>query len=108
MAILESRFPQIIVEIPALVDRALETGAKSIVEAAQARVPVATGDLRASIHAEREGSDWAVVAGNSQVFYGHLVEFGTSQTPARPFLTPAAEEQMPVVTALVGKALKGL
>ena len=31
-------------------------------------------------------------AAASEVWYGHLVEFGTRYVPAQPFLVPAAEE----------------
>ena len=60
-------------------------------------------------HTERTGTgEVSVIAGDSDVFYGHLVEFGTTHTPARPFLIPAAEANREEVVASVRAALKGL
>lgn len=101
---LKSRFPQLTVEMNARVEAAMVEGRKAVVEAAQARVPVNTGRLRDAIHAE----DDKVVAGNREAFYGHLVEYGTSGIPARPFLTPALEETKPRIVTLVSAALRRL
>lgn len=36
--------------------------------------------------------EYAVVAGDHKVFWGHLVELGTSHSAPHPFLVPALEE----------------
>lgn len=92
---LKSRLPQIAARLDNVIDRGLKDVADDIVADAKDRVPVDSGDLRDSIHAEpAEGGDgYTVLAGDADVFYGHLVEFGTTHTGARPFLVPAGEAQ---------------
>ena len=104
----KSRLPQIIVAIDPKVTAALTVGAEGIAERAKQRVPVATGRLRDAIHVEQDGDDVAVVAGDSDVWYGHLVEHGTSSAPAQPFLLPAAEERRNEIKAAVVAVLKTL
>jgi HK97 gp10 family phage protein len=104
-----SRIPQITIELAAKVDAALKAGAEAVERDAKARAPVNTGKLRAAIHTDRQGpGEYAVVAGDDDVFYGHLVEFGTTYTPAHPFMIPAAEAKRQAVAASVAAALKGL
>lgn len=50
--------------------------------------PVDSGDLKSSISVEKDG-DGYVVAPHTP--YDIFVEFGTSDSPAQPFLTPASE-----------------
>lgn len=85
-----------------LVAEAIDAGAKG-------RAPVATGALRDAIHTEKraEGS-YAVVAGDSKVFYGHLVEHGTTKAPAHPFLIPAAEAERNNIPEIVRHSLEDL
>lgn len=111
-ATLESRFPQIIAELRPKVSAAVKTSAESIAENAKTKVadpaPVGEG-LRAAIHVEREDvAEYSVVAGDEKVFYGSMVEFGTSHSAPHPFLVPAAEEGLPEAVALVTAALRGL
>ena len=117
---LKSRFPQIIAGLDPRVNAATKAGAEVIKEAAKVRVPDAppqgeglvdaievhsTEDVYAG--AGTEGG-WLVVAGDSDHFYGHMLEFGTSHSAAKPFLIPATEESKPEVVALVSAALKTL
>lgn len=104
---LKSRLPQITAEMHGRVTAAVRAGAKAVESEARSRVPVASGDLRDAIHVEQDGDDVKVIAGDHRVFYGHLVEFGTSRTPARPFLIPALESRREAIVDLVDKALKG-
>lgn len=105
----KSRIPQIAAQIPARLDAALKAGAESIARDAQSRAPVASGRLRSAIHVEREGlGEYAVIAGDDNAFYGHLVEYGTAHTPARPFLIPALEARRATVLASAREALRGL
>ncbi len=63
---------------------ATNTLAEDVDNDASARAPVDTGALRDSIHAE----PGKVVV---EVPYAAFVEYGTSDTPAQPFLRPAAD-----------------
>lgn len=69
--------------------------ADAVADDARRLVPVDEGDLRDSIEAEPAGpSEDAVArvtAGGRDTFYAFLVEFGTADQPARPYLRPAAE-----------------
>lgn len=62
--------------------------AEQVAEQAKEMAPVDTGNLRASIRVERDGSNHAVV---TDVSYAPYLEFGTSRASAHPFLGPAAE-----------------
>lgn len=109
---LKSRIPMIAAGLPVLVDRAVEEAADKIVESAKVRVPdrapVGEG-LIAAIHTERRGvGERAVVAGDGDHWYGHLVEYGTTHSAPKPFLVPAAEETRPVFVSLVQAALEAL
>jgi HK97 gp10 family phage protein len=99
-----NRFPQIIAELNPKVEAALDVGRHAIALDAQSRVHVDSGDLRNAIHVD----DKYVVAGDSNVFYGAFEEFGTSHSPAHPFLVPAAEAKREEVAALVTAALRSL
>jgi len=105
---LTSRIPQIIAEVrPDLIDGATEL-AERIATGAKDRVPVETGALRDAIHVVVEDDSVAVVAGDSDAFYGHMVENGTVKAPAHPFLVPAFEAELPSVEVIVGEKLRGL
>lgn len=111
-ATLKSRFPEIIAEMRPRVGAAVKQAAEVIAEDAATKVPdpspVAQG-LIAAIRVERQAAaEYAVVAGDSETFYGHMVEFGTSHSAARPFLIPALEENEQNAEALVTAALRGL
>lgn len=107
--VLKSRLPQIAAGLSPRAMGALEDAVDDVVELAKARVPVETGALRDAIHAETVGpATFSVVAGSTDAFYGHMVEFGTKRTPARPFLIPAAEEGVGIAAARITAALRGL
>jgi HK97 gp10 family phage protein len=107
---LHNRFPQIIATLEPKTRAALAAGAQLIAETAEARAPVDEGDLRDAIHMEDTSEGVYVVAGGGpeDVFYGHMVEFGTSHSSARPFLIPALEERRAEVVATVAAALRSL
>jgi HK97 gp10 family phage protein len=107
-ATLVSRIPEIIASLPGEVKDALGEGAEIIAEGARERVPVDSGALRDAIHIEEVEDGWSVVAGDAQVYYGHLVEGGGAHTPPRPFLTPAAESAWSDVLQIVEDALEDL
>ena len=108
--VLKSRFPMIAAELRPRVLAAVEEAAGLVAEEARRRVPVGPGDvhLRDHISVESESDGYAVLAGDGETFYGHMVEFGTSHSAPHPFLLPAAEENVDAAAALVTAALRGL
>lgn len=82
---------------------ALREGAKVIHKQAKRFVPVDEGDLKRSLKVRAaKRNRKGIVAVNVQTsseanvfsgeqFYGAFVEFGTSKTPAQPFLRPALD-----------------
>jgi hypothetical protein len=69
------------------VDRAVHSLADEILAEAQDRSPVATGALRASGFVEGDDSEYRIGFDRD---YAAEVEFGTDDTTAQPYLTPAA------------------
>lgn len=87
-----SRIPWVMTMLEHRADQVAEKAAEKIVERAKEAVPVESGRLKESIHAEHtDVMEWTVYAGDESVWYGHLVEHGTNRMGARPFLLPAAE-----------------
>lgn len=101
---------------------ALKKAAKPIEDAAQSAVPVKTGKLKGSIITstklnkaqkrlqKKQGGKAAVelfVGSSSPI--AHLVEFGTSDTAAQPFMRPAfnstKEEVMNILAVEVGASI---
>lgn len=104
-----SRLPKIEAELAAMRDMLPRQAAEIIKRKAKDRVAVDTGRLQAAIHIEKEGvGEYAVVAGDNEAFYGHIVEHGGAHTPARPFLVPALEESLEELAALTAAALRRL
>lgn len=91
---------------------AVKQGADLVAERAKVRAPDAPplGEgLVEAIHVEREGgAGYMVVAGDGDVFYGHMVEHGTSHSPPHPFLVPSLEESRGEIESLVCSALGAL
>jgi HK97 gp10 family phage protein len=105
---LKSRLPLIAAELNPLVDAAVKTGAEGIASGARARVEVGAPDvhIRDAIHVEREGlMRYAVVAGDDDAWYGHLLEHGTVHSAPKPFLIPATEDGRDEAVSLVRAAL---
>ena len=124
---LEARLKAIPREVLREVHPALVKGAEETADAMRALVPVAEGDLRASItvtapgeitpaYAEGGGRRTAednqalVTAGNEKVRHGHLQEFGTVKQEAQPFLRPGARLARPKamrrIQRAIGKAIR--
>jgi len=72
--------------------------ADEVVGLARAYVPVDTGNLQASIQ-KGEGGVY------SDVEYAPFVEYGTSDTPAQPFMRPAADSANDSRALSVAKAI---
>ena len=104
----KSRFPQIAAELGPKTQASLTLSAEGIAARAKQKVPVATGSLRDAIHVEQDGDDVLVLGGDEQVWYGHLVEYGTRHVPAQPFLVPAAEEERRELVGGVVAVLRSL
>lgn len=68
-------------------EKALLQTAADIVDVAKQLCPVDTGRLKQSIGAEPLTKTRVRVG--TEVEYGKYVEYGTSRSPAQPFLTPA-------------------
>jgi len=87
---------------------AVRAGAKPIVKRARELVPVEHGDLKKSIRIKKrripKGSTmlkFSIHAGGNirvngeslRPYYAHMIEFGTSQMSAQPFMRPALEQE---------------
>jgi HK97 gp10 family phage protein len=95
-----NRFPQIIAKLAGNSEAVVRLSAEQIARSAQDRVPRDTGALHDSIHTEDTDEGTYVVAGGDEgVFYGHMIEFGTVDSPAHPFLIPAAEAERDFLTS---------
>lgn len=86
------------------VDAGVLTGAEAVLAEAEAIVPVDTGTLRDSLEISVD-DDGGVIVG-TPVEYAPFVEFGTSDTPAQPFLRPAADSASTEVEQAVAIALE--
>ena len=76
---------------------ALRGAAAPVRKEARALAPKETGTLRRAIKSKarvsRDGYGMADVGvEKGPAFYGHFIELGTSQQPARPFLRPALDK----------------
>lgn len=84
-------FDRIRAGLPEAIERGIERGAGFIADLAQQLAPVDTGELRASIHVEAGAHALArrVVASAGHAAF---VEFGTRDSEAQPYLTPARRQ----------------
>lgn len=104
----KSRIPRITIELEGHLEAAVKAAAALVAARARDRVPVNTGRLRDAIHVEEGASEATVVAGDTEAFYGHIVEHGGAHTPPHPFMVPAAEESRGEIAELGKRALRGL
>jgi len=92
MGIVFNKLPGMDLSLRAKAGRFLQELAEDIAYLSIQLVPVDTGNLQASIEANKVGPyQWEVTAGNEDVDYAGYVENGTTRAPAQPFLTPAVE-----------------
>ena len=93
-------------------DQSLRAAGKIVADEAKRLVPRRTGALRDSIvvrvERKRKNADERL----AQVTFekptsrrAHLIEFGTSDTPAQPFLRPAADSRAKDAFAAFGKVM---
>ena len=88
---------------------AVKKNANALRKAIKDRAPVDTGNLRDSIAArfEKDGLGADVGPTRPKGSHAHFLEFGTVKMPARPFITPAAEEQRDKYLNDVRAAVRG-
>lgn len=107
-----SRIPEIVVELALKLDAVGEATAESIARGARERVPIGAPDvhLKDAIRVkDGEGvGEFQVLAGDSDTFYGHIVEHGSAHSAPHPFLLPAAEEARQRINTLARTALRNL
>lgn len=72
---------------------------EGVADDARGRAPVKTGEFRDSIHVVRDGDTVDVVSDSDHAAF---VEFGTSDTPAQPTITPAFAAGLTHLTDVVG------
>lgn len=73
-----------------------------IAEEARHNAPVLTGEFRDSIHVAWDGDTGEVISDSD---HSAFVEFGTSDTPAHPTITPALNAGMAHLQEIVGSAM---
>lgn len=112
-ATLKTRLDGIALALQPAVSTATKAGAEIVGETAVANLVagghVVNDDLGQAVHVENVGpGEYSVLAGDEDVFYGHMLEHGTTHSPPYPFLVPALETEEDTILALVGGALRGL
>ena len=81
-------------ELLAGFSQAIKEAAQAIRDDARHLVPVDTGNLRDSItHRSKGELRREVYVDTSDAPYGHVVEFGSSARPEKPFMGPAAARE---------------
>lgn len=102
-----SRIPEIMAELAEVKD-SLDEPIERVAQGARERVPVETGTLRDAIHTEETKDGYGVIAGDTDAFYGHMVEFGTTHSAAHPFLLPAFEAERDSIESAIRDRLGDL
>jgi HK97 gp10 family phage protein len=91
-----SRIPALTAAGNALAAAATAKAAHDMVAIAQTRARVDTGNMKNSINAQGDGTNWSV---HSPAEYSVFNEFGTSKMGAQPFMIPAKEQVEPAYLA---------
>lgn len=91
---LERKLQRMPRELESEAEAATKQEAEEVYEDMRSRVPTSSGALRGALGRRQEGplSMEVGVLGARRAWWGALVEFGTSQRPARPFAEPSARE----------------
>lgn len=106
------RLPEIIRELETEVEKAVREAVEElVVPTAKALVPKDEGYLAEAIHTELALEGLYVVAGgrvagDRDVFYGHMVEHGTTHSAPRPFLVPALEMHRQAIVERAAEAVR--
>lgn len=80
--------------------------AEAIRQRAKNLAPVDTGKLRDSIRTDKVGPDQYEVGPGDEVEYAMYVEYGTSRTPAQPYMRPAVEAERRQFTRRVARSVR--
>lgn len=83
-----------------------EEAANRIQRRAKEFVPVDTGRLRDSIRVTQTGKASFNVGPGDEVEYAEYVEFGTSRSPAQPYMRPALEAERREFPAAVRRRVR--
>lgn len=92
-------------------NRALKKAAGRLETRAKTAAPVDTGNLKSEITtgAVKDGKIDVGVDQQGDAYYGHMIEFGTSKTPAQPFLRPSFERERSNIENIMSQEIrKGL
>lgn len=109
----QSHVPDVKSRVKDAVRTALDRMGEKVVELAQDRTPVDTGNLRASITHQADGDDTELVGTSNAaapfkpVEYAPYVELGTRKMHAQPFLVPAITENTDILQRIIEDALRG-
>ncbi len=111
-----NKLQQIGTNISRLENKALKNAAEPVLEDAKATNAFndRSGRLRKGLKISnvknKEGTKYILVgvdkSDNSKIFYGKLLEFGTSKMSARPFLQPAYEKNKDNIQKTIAETLK--
>lgn len=85
----QQRLSRLADRIAGVTDEAVAEFAADVETHMKGVVPVDTGHLRDSIKAEKAGDGYTV--GPRGVEYAEYVEFGTSRSPAQPYVAPTIQ-----------------
>lgn len=97
---------RLIREAPGELDKEIRRAGFRVEGRAKVKAPIDTGFLRASIQTTTPETFAADVSVGAE--YGVFVEFGTVNQSAQPFLTPAVEEERPVLDKRLAALIKKL
>jgi len=78
-------------EMRTQLESAVEDAARAVRDDARQLVPRDTGALHDGIGYTTDGPTAEIGVLDPDLYYGAFVEFGTSKTPARPFMAPAGD-----------------
>lgn len=108
-----NRLPQIIAELETEVEKAVRVAVEElVVPTAKALCPYDENEppghkhLRDVIHTEQALEGLYVIAGDHDVFFGHMVEHGTTHSAPRPFLVPALEMHRAAIVERAAEATR--
>jgi len=87
------------------IKKALEESSVNIEGKARQKAPVLTGNLKRAITHKMVDDGFTGEIGTYDVEYAPHVEYGTSKTPARPYLRPSLEEELPNLKTLLERAI---
>ena len=113
-----ARISKFDVETRVAVRKQVRRSANRLRKNMQGRVPVRSGNLKKSIRAKYDSDQLGADVGPTRPggSHAHLVEFGhrlvingqsKGHVPAKPFITPAAEEERPKYVDEMKQAIRG-